>query len=166
MDNVVEWTKNNENFNTDFFLRYFALVNINFILNHHIFKAKIEETDTRGPFNPYQKDTTPEQAKYVNQTKIEVESEINYKFIISYIRRNDRYSNKFINNLKKEILFKDKDNGEEKEALLIFINENESLIKSLHFMYSFKLGNYSETNNQTEVKILNEINSFIETGIL
>ncbi len=162
LDNWLEWV-NNKNFDTNFYLRYFVLVNINFILNHHIVKAKLKKVNTSA--KPWDlSDVT--NVVYSNQTSLEIKSEIDYEFIEKYISITDNYNDKCIENTKKEIEIKEKDNGHDSGALLAFINRNESLIKSLHFMNCFGIYKCRESNNQVEVNILNEINDFIETGIL
>lgn len=165
LDNWLEWVENKD-FNTDFYLRYFVLVNVNFILNHHMFIATLDEKDISETFQNEFGELTRHEPNYEDITNIEIKSNIDYGFIRSYISNTDKYNDKCIENTKKEIEIKEKDNGHDSGALLAFINRNESLIKSLHFMKCFKINEHRESNNQAEVNILNEINSFIETGIL
>lgn len=162
LDNWLEWV-NKKDFQTDFYLRYFVLTNINFILNHHMFEAKLEKINKNAvEWNP----SDVINADYYDQTGVYIKSDVEYKFISSYLSNTDKYNDKCIENTKKEIEIKEKDNGHDSGALLAFINRNESLIKSLHFMECFKINEHRESNNQSEVNILNEINNFIETGIL
>lgn len=158
LDNWLEWI-NKKDFKTDFYLRYFVLTNINFILNHHVFETKLEQIN----INAFEWDTSNKtNAVYHNQTSIDIKSYINYEPIRSYISDTDIYDDKCIENIKISIENREKGS----DALLAFIDRNESLVKSLYFMHCFKIHIHRESNNQAEVKILNEINSFIETGIL
>lgn len=164
LDNLLEWHSKKKT-NTSFYLRYFVLANINFILYHHTFVAILDTVDKNFiAWDPTNRDHP--NANIEDQTRVTLKSKIDFEFITRYIRSDDRFNNKFIENMKKDITTKDKDNGETSEALLLFINSNESLIKSLHFMFCFKIHVYSESNNEAEVGILNQINDFIETGIL
>lgn len=165
LDNWLEWTKN-KNFDTDFYLRYFVLVNINFILNHHMFVATLDKKDIgKTIFKDYPEPMVHEH-NYENATNSIIKSDIDYEYIINYLSCTKKYNDKCIENIKKGIEIKDKDNGEDRDSLLAFINRNESLVKSLHFMSCFKINGNREKNNQEEVDVLNEINSFIETGVL
>lgn len=158
LDNWLEWV-NKKDFQSDFYLRYFVLTNINFILNHHVFETKLEKINKNAvEWNP----SDVINADYYDQTSIYIKSNINYESIKNYISVNNIYDDKFIENIKISIENREKGS----EPLLAFINRNESLVKSLQFMRYFKINEYRESNNQAEVNILNEINSFIETGIL
>jgi len=103
------------------------------------------------------------EGKYEDRTTSTINSDIKpHETIIKIISQQEKYTKNFITNLKvsveKETTIGDK--------LIDFIHENKSLIKSLHFMNCFKIYRHQESNNKLEVEILNEINSFIETGIL
>lgn len=156
LDNWLEWV-NKKNFNTDFYLRYFVLTNINFILNHHIFEAKLAKIDRNIiEWDPNNKTN----ADYYAQTSIAVKSNINFELIESYISKAN-YQDRSFNNLKIAIQIAEQNSG-----ILDMVNQNESLVKSLHFMKCFGIYKCRESNNQVEVDILNEINSFIETGMI
>lgn len=162
LDNWLEWV-NKKDFQTDFYLRYFVLANINFILNHHVFGAKLEEIN-KNPVDWNPSDVT--NADYYDQTSIYIKSYINYEPIRNYISCTDIYNDKCIENIKIKIESQEKYDGNDRDGLLAFTNKHKSLIKSLHFMKCFKINEHRESNNQAEVDILNKINSFIETGIL
>ena len=165
LDNVLEW-KNKKKTMSEFYLRYFILSNINFILNHHISVAQLgdislEEMATPAIINAYAKTTNLLSSSETN-TKIKSAIYIN-QLLMQYIFGQKKYSDKFIKNLKQIIEISGSDKV---DSFLNTIQENESLIKSLHFLICFGLDKYGESHNQAEVDILNDISSFIETGIL
>lgn len=165
LDNWLEWV-DNKNSDTDFYLRYFVLVNINFILNHHMFVASLDKKDISKRFQNEYGEVERHKPIYEDATNSIIKSDIDYEYIIFYLSWTKKYNDKCIENVKKRIEIKDKDNGEDRDVLLAFINRNESLVKSLHFMKCFEINEYGESNNQAEVDMLNKINSFIETGVL
>lgn len=173
LDNILEWIRN-EGASSNFYLKYFVFTNINFILNHHIFETKLEKID-KNPLSIYDVSSgtiVKSSLNYENQTDVNIKSEIDFQSIKNYISSFDEHDNKFIENLKQKIQWQEKENGtksgkaDNSEILLTIVSENESLIKSLHFMYCFKPIKNAESNNDAEVSILNDINNFIETGIL
>lgn len=174
LDNVLEWYSKHR-VCTPFYLEYFILVNINFILNHHIFVATLDKEDISKTFQYKFGEIERHESNYKDATNSRIKSDVEYLSteIMAYISDSKMiYNQKVIENLKTEALLYEKNNGTKfKEAdygtiLLDFINSNESLIKSLHFMNYFNIDIHRESNNQAEVDILNEINNFIETGIL
>jgi len=175
LDNVLEWIKI-KGTTSDFFLRYFVLTNINFILNHHVFIASL---DRRGNLSSIL-DGVISNREYTNTkkdkdtifTNISLKTNIDYKTLENYKIYSNNYNSKFIENIKQKIKAQEKENGtksgkaDNSEHLVELVNSNESLVKSLGFMYCFNIYQYGESNSQDEVDILNQINDFIETGIL
>ena len=184
LDNILEW-KNREKTTSDFYLRYFVLSNINFILNHYVFKAMLEDKSSTediakvlsGIYQYYKEEyesnnSIKKDSEVRTTSQIKVDTDFNFYSIRKYLFKDDKYSSKFIEKLRVNVQL-----GEREEALkeniadygdilLDFINENEALFRSLHFMHCFKIHSYGESNNNAEVDILNQINSFIETGII
>ena len=186
LDNILEWKEKKESFCTPFYIRYFVLVNINFILNHYVFEAKLEEISTTEDLvkaldgiyqfykeeyeriNDIKKDVP--QIRTISQVK--ANTDFDFGSIRAYLFKDNKYSDKFINDLKVNVRLGEKEEGiDSKKAdygdiIIDFINENEALFKSLHYMHCFEIYMHGESNNEPEVKILNEINNFIETGVL
>ncbi|MFZ2890375.1 P-loop NTPase fold protein [Sulfuricurvum sp.] len=170
LDNLSEW-HSKQMYCSTFYIRYFVLVNINFILNHHVAQALSYEGGIPNK-NSLLTYTLDEDVQIKFLTHSTIKSNIDFMLIASKMLEKAKYDVKIIENLKQEILLDEKrigridqnpDNG---EIILNFIDENKSLVKSLHFLISFGLYNYSQSHNQIEVDKLNVINDFIETGIL
>lgn len=168
LDNVLEW-KNREKTTSDFYLRYFVLSNINFILNHHVFMAQLGGETIIKMSTPASIRAFDEDQQETAKTNSIIGSSIKLnRGILNYIMQ-EKSSNQFINNLKQTIKVSEnthKDSPNNGEHFISFIEQHESLIKSLYFLINFKMHEYNENNNQAEVEVLNQINSFIETGII
>ena len=172
LDNLLEWHTNQMDC-TPFFIRYFVLVNINFILYHHVAQAYL--------YNASQSDTHINNLKgYILDSSVHIpfltystiKSDIDFLLVTSRMFKKTKYDAKVLVNLRKEILLEEKrigskdqrpDNG---EIISNFIDENESLLKSLHFFICFDIYKHAQNHDQNEVNTLNKINHFIETGIL
>lgn len=174
LDNVLEWNKK-QDLLTPFYIRYLVLVNINFILNHHVFKAELRQENLNSG-EVIQNEFGEEESAikiYADRTKLRVKSNVEYEYseIEQYIAETTIFNPIFIDNLIVQVQLEEKENGTKSnkadfgEILLDLIKKNPSFIKSLHFMYCFHI-QYGESHNEVEVSILNEINDFIETGIL
>jgi hypothetical protein len=190
LDNVREWIKENKSLVGDGdVLRYFMLANINFILNHFTFESKLIKINENG-----KEISTVSKASWKEDNKSELKNKIktvvkssnsDYKTIETYISEFNTFDNDFIEKLKHKVKIREKlkessiNNNEQitrlldkseytnhSQALIDFIDENKSFVNSLHFMNCFKINVYGYSNNKVEVDILNNINGFIENGIL
>lgn len=171
LDNLSEWHSKQMDC-SPFFIRYFVLVNINFILNHHVLQTflynalKGSEKDKNSLISYILSDDT--HVEFL--TNSTVKSNIDFMLIVPKMLKKFEYDTKILENFKKEILLAEKSAGKQRadngEIILKFIEENQSLVKSLHFLICFGLYKYSQSDNQSEVDDLNKINNFIETGIL
>lgn len=185
LDNLLEWSNLKETGCTPFYIRYFVLVNINFILNHYVFKAMLEEVSSTEDIakslsgiyqyykEEYERNNNIKNNSNVRTTsQIKVDTDFDFYSIREYLFKDDKYSNKFIEKLRVNVRLGEREDALKEniadygDILLDFINENEALFRSLHFMHCFKIYNYGESNNLAEVGILNKINDFIEIGIL
>ncbi len=186
LDNLLEWYEKNMDSST-FFIRYFVLVNINFILNHHVFEVKLatveNTTDLKraitGLFSLY-KDSymssfpIHSQEKKTQRAISKIKTNVVFDFdsIQDYLISEHKYNHNFVDNLKVNIQLGEREEGlDVKKAdygdiLIDFVNTHQFLCKSLHYMYCFKLMMYAKENSESEVNTLNSINTFIETGIL
>lgn len=168
LDNVLEW-KNREKTTSDFYLRYFVLSNINFILNHHVFMAQLGGETIIRMSTPAGIRALSEEQHEPAETNNIIKSSVKLDRNILYYIMHEKSSNQFINNLKQTIKVNEnthKDSPNNGEHFISFIEQHESLIKSIHFLISFKIHEYHESNNNAEVETLNQINTFIETGII
>lgn len=186
LDNLLEWYEKNMDSST-FFIRYFVLVNINFILNHHVFEVKLDTventTDLKraitGLFSLY-KDSYMSSSPIHSQkkktqraiSKIKTNVVFDFNSIQDYLISERKYNHNFVDNLKVNIQLGEREEGlDVKKAdygdiLIDFVNTHQFLCKSLHYMYCFKLMMYAKEDSESEVNTLNSINTFIETGIL
>jgi len=172
LDNLLEWYEKNMDSST-FFIRYFVLVNINFLLNHHVAQALLYVAGKSENKNSLLDYILDDDIPIEFLTHSTVKSDIDFMLIVSKMLEKFKYDTKILENLRKEILLEEKqrssigsqnpDNG---EIILKFIDENQSLVKSLHFLISFGIHKYAQSDNQIEVDKLNDVNNFIETGIL
>lgn len=164
LDNLLEWIPCKIEL-SDFYLRYFVLANINFILNHYIFEAElVKEQQNLSQYiaNAFGEQEAVE-AKYKDSTTSKIKSDIKpNEVLVKIIFQQQEYSKNFITNLKVNV----QEETTIGDKLIEFINGNEPLIKSLHFMNCFNIDNHQESNTKAEVEILNKINIFIETGII
>jgi len=180
LDNIHEWIISNKSLIGDGgILRYFVLVNINFILTHYMVKADLVKR-ANNPKDLFPNAITGEsnhKVEYRTLTSVRVvDNGLEYEKIDEYIRKqSNEYNKNFIGNLKQTIKTKEKSNTttsgkyDNSEGLIEFINNNLSFIESLHFVYAFKVNIYGESHNQAEVDILNNVNNvnnFIVTGII
>jgi mevalonate kinase len=80
---------------------------------------------------------------------------------------NENYNKEFIDKLKVKV---NNDFNEinkiDNVALLEYINNNQSLVNSLHFINSLKIHELFNPYKQIRLESLQKINNFIETGIL
>lgn len=139
LDNLVEWIGKKQETNENV-LRCLILVNINFILNHVVFKYEVEENDK-----------VPDLFKSKN-------------FSIDFLQKlrtnleqpSDKKSNKqelfILDNLKKQL----SDNSDKK-----LVDKNQKLIWTL---WNYEI-NLKYKKNVAD-NIFQKINNFIETGIL
>jgi hypothetical protein len=173
LDNIQEWvSKNSSTIGDGDILRYFILVNTNFILTHHIFRAElitIDQNATKNIFSNNQQSVPP---SYQEHTKVIVKDDgLAYDKIDKYVRnitQENQYNKHFFDNLIQEIKDTSNKSGKQDdgESLVEFAKSHQSFVKSLHFMYTFKLDRYGKSHNSAEVEILNNISNFIETGII
>ena len=149
LDNLVEWV-GRTNITNENFIKYLIFVNINFILNHYIFRLEL-----KGGFNS---------KSWIKFYIIDIEQ----MGLTDCINKSIKYRNiDYIEGLKliitnDSLLSKEID----KTSLLEYIDKNQELVKSLHNIYNFNIRELAKSNNQAECNIFNKINNFIETGIL
>ncbi len=150
LDNLVEWIDKKQETNDDI-LRCLILVNMNFILYHTIFRdRKINQINSySGTNNLY----------YLEKLSDESFNDLS-SYILSYgfqkIETFEKYKIKLIEKKTNK-----KDISEEKvKEIKKFIEDNIPLFKSDYF------ANKLDISKNVDDKIFQEINNFIETGIL
>lgn len=153
LDNLVEWIDKNQEKN-DELLKYLIFVNINFVLNHHIFKLnfhKINDLD----------------GNYISSDSIYIKEKESLPKDLTEFMNSENYNKEFINKLKLKV---NNDSNKmrkiNKVALLEYIDNNQSLVNSIHFVKSLKIYELFDPNKQINSEPLQKINNFIETGIL
>lgn len=183
LDNIQEWVGKNKNIVGDGeVLRYFILVNVNFILYHHIATVELKKSKKSKsvPMSISMDDIRNNKPAYpaeYEEKRINVNMKNNglsYDDIGGYIHKHTTdYSENFIENLKNFISLEEGEmsqiqnaKADNSKALIESIDKNQSFFKSLHFMYAFKLNKYGHSHNKAEVEMLNNIKNFIETGIV
>ena len=151
LDNLLEWTKNTNNDQSKY-IKYLIYTNINFILYHYMFKSELIVEENKNSRITFDID----------------DNGLLYKDIRLSILKKTIYTKKnFIKIIKLEV-----NNNKlpyanaNKSLLLTFIENNQTLIKSLHFMIALNMNNLPDSNNQAELETFQKINNFIETGIL
>jgi hypothetical protein len=153
LDNLVEWIEKNQD-KSDEVLKYLIFVNINFVLYHYIFRLKLHK-------NSYL------EGNYVSFDSIYIKEKESLPKGLTEYMNNENYNKEFIDKLKVKV---NNDFNEinkiEKVALLEYINNNQSLVNSLHFINSLKINELFDPYKQIRLESLQKINNFIESGIL
>ncbi|MDD2292209.1 MAG: P-loop NTPase fold protein [Aliarcobacter sp.] len=167
LDNLVELIKNNT-FSIKKYIQYLILVNINFILTHHIIKVDFEfEKSKYDPIKDIEKEVD---AKFLlMKTKSEIELPIK---LIEYLEKIKKDKISFLI-LKETISFYESQNSkgngnyiDNTEVLNQFIDNHLNLVRSYIFISKHQDIIKFESNNEAEQQLFNEISNFIETGIL
>ncbi|RYA23269.1 hypothetical protein CRU96_08875 [Malaciobacter halophilus] len=168
LDNLLEWVEKSDIGKSENFIKYFILVNINFILNHHIFYAYIKDENIKG----IQANLELDYSKIVDNNPDELSFSINSN--ISLIDRLSSYINEADNivNLKNIVAIKERERNKKENyadnsaEIKDFIENYKSLVKSLIYFKKSNFYSLVESNNEAECEIFNKISNFIETGIL
>lgn len=177
LDNLLEYKdKRKDLIGEERFIKYLIFTNINFILNHKVFEVQLNDVDINLGSNilslASENKSYSKTPKYENMIVINVKSEFeiikevsNYFSPIDYDKN---YINKLINKIEiEENKNESKQTGVNNSKILVdWINDNKNLVKSAHYLSSLKINTLVESNNKDAKDILNEINDFIETGIL
>jgi len=144
LDNLLEWIKKStKTEKIEEVLKYLILVNINFILYHTIYE-EIEKYPYLTPKDFYLFIDN----KHINSAIISsIQKTINAKFFLHELKR------VFNSNLNL---------SSEKESSLRIIEENESILSSVFFLEK----HMRKIPREKFISEINEINYFIETGIL
>jgi hypothetical protein len=154
LDNLVEWIKTKKD--SENYLKYFIYVNINFILNHHVFQASYENVSGISGYDMFIKMKGEQNQKKENKN-----------IIIFFIKSNIRKPNELkLNDYDLNQFEQIKIDYELDVKLKKFIEENKFFIKSELLLNLVHKGKVIINNNQAECDIFNKINNFIETGIL
>lgn len=173
LNNLNEWGSKNNEFINEKNCALFVFVNVNYILNHHVFGARIENIKNSEYNIPSSTqiitDTEKKETKlYVkNYYEENFDEKISYFDIYIY-----EYKENYVDLLKDSLKYHSprvKENLYEKEKfindLMEFIDSNNSLIQSWHFLNIFKIEDYFESHNEAELGIFNNMTNFIKTGI-
>lgn len=164
LDNLLEWVEKSDIGKGENFIKYFILVNTNFILNHYIFYTYIKDEDIKG---------IQINLEYNYGEKIDALSfSINSNILLidrlsSYINEADNIVNlKNIVAIKERERNKKADYADNSAEIKDFIENYKSLVKSLIYFKKSNFYSLVESNNEAKCEIFNKISNFIETGIL
>ncbi|PHO11756.1 hypothetical protein CPG38_11435 [Malaciobacter marinus] len=168
LDNLLEWVEKSDIGKSENFIKYFILVNINFILNHHIFYAYIKDENIKG----IQANLELDYSKIVGNNPDELSFSINSN--ISLIDRLSSYINEADNivNLKNIVAIKERERNKKADyadnsaEIQDFIENYKRLVKSFIYFKKLDFDSLIESKNEAECEIFNKISNFIETGIL
>lgn len=165
LNNLKEWIDVNRKFSSEKWIKLLIYVNINYILNNHIFEARLERKIIEN-YNVEKGilDKTFSEEKiniYVKSYVInDLETRISDIFVSidSYIKNKD---NDFAYIIKNKL----KSSSNQNTHLLDFVDENILVIKSWYFKEAYRIERFFDSHNTEEVNIFNNISSFIFTGI-
>ncbi|RXJ89425.1 hypothetical protein CRV01_08070 [Arcobacter sp. CECT 8983] len=168
LDNLLEWIEKSDIGKSESFIKYFILVNINFILNHHIFYAYIKDKDIKG----IQANLELDYSKIVGNNPDELNFSINSN--ISLIDRLSSYINEADNivHLKNIVAIEERERNKKSDyadnsaEIQDFIEDYKNLVKSFIYFKKLDFDSLIESKNEAERDIFNKISNFIETGIL
>ncbi len=173
LNNLNEWSSINKGLINKKNCALFIFVNVNYILNHHVFEAEIKNKEELVWDEKFQEN------KFVRldekQIKLYVKNfyKENFDEKISYFDIHiNEYEENYVDLLKDSLKYNSqrvKENLFEKEKLISdlieFVDANNSLIQSWHFLNIFEIENYFESHNEAELGIFNNMTNFIKTGI-
>jgi len=164
LDNCLEW-KREKGLDVKV-IRVLVMSTINFILNHLTFESKMIQVDKNShnifkSFNDVHYTHTPNIVEGVNYI-INSINEIDYQEIEEYINDEIDYCTQ---NVIERIIYnvETKDNEKFKKEKIKYIQDNDNVVKSLHFFNFFKM---SSAEYKLDIELFNKINSFVKTGIL
>lgn len=171
LDNCLEWETDEQTFLDSRRVRLLVLVNMNFILNHVVFKAKTVEVD----LNHSQKildsfainsSVSPKHVPHiVNRLEVTLKDidVKDYNNILGCIEH-DFFDKNIIERTILNIQQSNDRTIKEAESFYIdYVQKNQNHIKSVSFLYFFRL--HRDEYELDEVTF-NEINNFVKTGIL
>lgn len=171
LNNLNEWSSINKEFINKKNCALFVFVNVNYILNHHIFEAIIEDvidSDYDVDSGSMKENNTGKKIKLCVKNHYDKNFDEKIPFLGMYINEYKiNYIDLLIDGLKNNSYQTIKNFPEEQNIrnLIEFIDTNNSLIQSWHFLNIFEIENYFESHNEAELGIFNNMAKFIKTGI-
>lgn len=160
LNNINEWSIQNNNHLTEKWVKIFVLVNTNYILNHYTFKAELMENlflhlgENENPLKLVLKYISHKIKKY-NQ---------NFATLICQDMKIDKKSY-YMNTVYGTSDEDEQDYTDKLNEIINFIEKNSNLINSLNFLYSLEIESYFDSHNKAELSVFDNINSFIESGV-
>jgi hypothetical protein len=177
LTNLKEWCTMNKDYSSDKWIKIFVLVNIHYILYHIPLQAIIgglEKKDIHEEAYYALNNNGKEYIRIYPITKLISNLIDVVKLIPSEFKNNSKFNDTFSTNIIEDIkLNRNKYTSygginkhvDKSNELLDFINTNQALIQSWHFINSLNIKRLFDSHNQAELDKFNNINSFITTGI-